>query len=109
MKKRGRRILSVILTAVMVFALLPVFSKPMVVKAADPQEHVHDDQDINGSQHTGWKRISTWKELEERGKTGGQKCPFLESTAADPAAYFGKCHQARCGKCQFRNHLVKHL
>ena len=35
MKKSGRRILSFILTAVMVFAILPVFSKPMVVKAAD--------------------------------------------------------------------------
>ena len=33
MKKNGRRILSVILTAVMVFALLPIFGKPMVVKA----------------------------------------------------------------------------
>ena len=35
MKKSGKRILSFILTAVMVFALLPVFSKPMVVKAVD--------------------------------------------------------------------------
>ena len=35
MKKSGKRILSFILTAVMVFALLPVFSKPMVVKAAE--------------------------------------------------------------------------
>ena len=40
MKKSGKRILSFILTAVMVFALLPVFGKPMVVKAADGDKTV---------------------------------------------------------------------
>ena len=40
MKKSGRKILSVILTAVMVFALLPVFSKPMVAKAATGDKEV---------------------------------------------------------------------
>ena len=71
MKKSGKRILSFILTAVMIFALLPVFGKPMVVKAENPQGHVHDNQDTNGSLHSGWKEISTWKELEDLGKTGG--------------------------------------
>ena len=71
MKKNGRRILSVILTAVMVFALLPVFGKPMVVKAEDPQEHVHENQDTNGSLHSGWTKISTWTELKSLGENGG--------------------------------------
>ena len=50
MKKNGRRILSFILTAVMIFALLPVIGKPMVVKAEDtPAEHVaHDSKDTDG-------------------------------------------------------------
>ena len=40
MKKSEKRILSFILTAVMIFALLPVIGKPMVVKAIpSPQTH----------------------------------------------------------------------
>ena len=71
MKKRGRRILSFILTAVMVFALLPVFSKPMMVKAENPQGHVHEDKDTDGSNHSNWKKISSWDDLKSLGKDGG--------------------------------------
>ena len=72
MKKRGRRILSVILTAVMVFALLPVFSKPMMVKADDIPAHVaHDKQDTKDSLHSGWEKISTWDDLKKLGEKGG--------------------------------------
>ena len=68
MKKSGKRILSFILTAVMVFALLPVFSKPMVVKAeTTPEEHhVHDEKDTDKcSYHKDWKPISNEAELRE--------------------------------------------
>ena len=61
MKKSGRRILSIILTAVMVFALLPVFGKPIVVKADDVQEHNHNN----------WDEIRTSDELKKLGKNGG--------------------------------------
>ncbi|MBO4703060.1 MAG: InlB B-repeat-containing protein [Lachnospiraceae bacterium] len=61
MKKSGRRILSIILTAVMIFALLPVFGKPIVVKADDVQEH----------DHSNWDEISTSKQLMELGENGG--------------------------------------
>ena len=45
MKKSEKRILSFILTAVMIFALLPVIGNPMVVKAEDtPAEHVAHDE-----------------------------------------------------------------
>jgi len=71
MKEKGRRVLSVILTAVMVFALLPIFGKPMVVKAENPQGHVHDNQDTNGSLHSGWTKISSWDNLKNLGKDGG--------------------------------------
>ena len=67
MKKRGRRILSVILTAVMVFALLPVFSKPMVVKADDAPAHVpHTEQDDRGCRLHGVSMpISTEYDLKQ--------------------------------------------
>ena len=76
MKKRGRRILSIILTAVMVFALLPVISMPIVVKADDvPQEHqAHDEKDDendNCKYHKGWKAIHNWDELKSLGEDGG--------------------------------------
>ena len=77
MKKSGKRILSFILTAVMVFALLPVFGKPMVVKAEDtPAEHVMhaeqcSDQETDCKCHKGWKAISTWKDLKSLGEDGG--------------------------------------
>ncbi len=73
MKEKGRRVLSFILTAVMVFALLPVFGKPMVVKADDtPAEHVaHENKDTDGSNHSNWKKISSWDNLKNLGKDGG--------------------------------------
>ena len=76
MKKSGRKVLSVILTAVMVFALLPVFSLPMVVKADDvPQEHqAHDEKDDENDNcecHKGWKVIHNWDELKSLGEDGG--------------------------------------
>ncbi|MBO4784114.1 MAG: hypothetical protein J5521_05155, partial [Lachnospiraceae bacterium] len=61
MKKSGRRILSIILTAVMVFALLPVISMPIVVKADDVQEHDHNN----------WVKISTSDQLMKLGEDGG--------------------------------------
>ena len=61
MKKSGKRILSIILTAVMIFALLPVFGKPIVVKADDVQEH----------DHSNWDEIRTSDQLMELGLTGG--------------------------------------
>ncbi len=77
MKKRARRILSVILTVVMIFALLPVIGNPMVVKAEDtPAEHVaHDEQcsaeETDCEYHKGWTKISTWTELKSLGENGG--------------------------------------
>ncbi|MBR4413024.1 MAG: hypothetical protein IKS60_05385, partial [Lachnospiraceae bacterium] len=76
MKKSGRKVLSVILMAVMVFALLPVISMPMVVKADDvPQEHqAHDEKDDekdNYKCHKGWKVIHNWDELKSLGEDGG--------------------------------------
>ena len=73
MKKRGRRILSVILTAVMVFALLPVFSKPMVVKADDIPAHVAHGAyvDKTCSEHAGWEEIKDQAGLEKLGMEGG--------------------------------------
>ena len=77
MKKSGKRMISFILTAVMVFALLPVIGNPMVVKAEDtPAEHVaHDEQcsaeETDCEYHKGWEKISTEKELMELGETGG--------------------------------------
>ena len=61
MKKNVKRILSFVLMAVMVFALLPVFGKPIVVKADDVQEH----------DHSNWTKISTSDQLMELGLTGG--------------------------------------
>ena len=77
MKKSGKRMVSFILTAIMVLALLPVIGNPMVVKAEDtPAEHVaHDEQcsaeETDCKYHKGWKPISTEKELMELGETGG--------------------------------------
>ena len=77
MKKRARRILSVILTAVMIFALLPVIGNPMVVKAEDtPAEHVAHDEKCSAEEtdceyHKGWTKISTWTELKSLGEDGG--------------------------------------
>ena len=73
MKEKGRRILSVILTAVMVFALMPVIGNPMVVKAEDtPAEHVaHENKDTDGSNHSNWEKISSWDDLESLGENGG--------------------------------------
>ena len=69
MKEKGRRILSVILTAVTVFALMPVIGNPMVVKAEDtPAEHVaHENKDTDGSNHSNWEKISSWDDLESLG------------------------------------------
>ena len=77
MKKSGKRMVSFILTAVMVFALLPVIGNPMVVKAEDtPAEHVAHDEQCSAEKtdcehHKGWETISTEKELMELGETGG--------------------------------------
>ena len=61
MKKNVKRILSFVLMAVMVFALLPVFGMPIVVKADDVQEH----------DHSNWVGISSSKQLIELGENGG--------------------------------------
>ena len=72
MKKSGKRMISFILTAFMVFALLPVVSKPMAVKADDIPVHVaHEDQDTKDSLHSGWTKISTWDDLKKLGENGG--------------------------------------
>ncbi len=72
MKEKGRRILSFILTAVMIFALMPVFGKPMVVKADDAPAHVaHENKDTDGSNHSNWKKISSWDDLKSLGEDGG--------------------------------------
>ena len=56
----------------MVFALLPVFSKPMMVKADDIPAHVaHDKQDTKDSLHSNWKKISSWDDLKSLGEDGG--------------------------------------
>ncbi|SDJ70638.1 Listeria/Bacterioides repeat-containing protein [Lachnospiraceae bacterium G41] len=75
MKKDGRRILSVILTAVMVFALLPVFSKPMVVKADDAPTGNHEHgahADKTCEEHEGWEEIKDQAGLEKLGTEGGK-------------------------------------
>ena len=73
MKKSGKRILSFILTAVMVFALFPVFGKPMVVKAIpSPQDHAeHEDCDMGALEHKGWKSISDAASLMSIGGKDG--------------------------------------
>ena len=77
MKKIVKRILSFILTAVMVFALLPVIGNPMVVKAEDtPAEHVaHDEQcsaeETDCEYHKGWKSISDAASLMSIGEKDG--------------------------------------
>ena len=77
MKKSGKRILSFILTAVMIFALLPVIGNPMVVKAEDtPAEHVAHDEKCSAEEtdceyHKDWTKISTWTELKSLGEDGG--------------------------------------
>ena len=62
MKKSGRKILSVILTAVMVFALLPVFGKPMVLEAASGT-HTHNRTD--NLAHLGWMPIATKADFQK--------------------------------------------
>ena len=73
MKKSEKRILSFILTAVMIFALLPVFGKPMVVKAIpSPQDHAeHEDCDMGALEHKGWKSISDAASLMSIGGKDG--------------------------------------
>ena len=74
MKKNGRRILSVILTAVMVFALLPVFGKPMVVKAetTPTSNHAHGAYaDKTCSEHAEWSEISSQADLKTLCEGGG--------------------------------------
>ncbi len=77
MKKSVKRILSFILTAVMIFALLPVIGNPMVVKAEDtPAEHVaHDEQcsaeETDCEYHKGWKSIKDATTLMGIGEKGG--------------------------------------
>ena len=74
MKKSGKRILSFILTAVMVFALLPVFGKPMLVKAetTPTSNHAHGAYaDKTCSEHAGWSEISSQADLKTLCEGGG--------------------------------------
>ena len=73
MKKSGKRILSFILTAVMIFVLLPVIGKPMVVKAIpSPQTHgEHEKCDMGALEHKGWKSIDDATTLMGIGEKGG--------------------------------------
>ena len=73
MKKSEKRILSFILTAVMIFALLPVIGKPMVVKAIpSPQTHgEHEKCDMGALEHKGWKSISDAASLMSIGGKDG--------------------------------------
>ena len=74
MKEKGRRFLSIILTAVMIFALLPVFSKPMVVKAetTPTDNHTHGAHaDKTCSEHEGWDEISSQADLKTLCEGGG--------------------------------------
>ena len=75
MKKSGRKVLSVILAAVMVFALLPIISRPMVVEAETtlPTNHTHGEHaDGTCSDHVGWRAISTQDELKTLCEGGGK-------------------------------------
>ena len=77
MKKSVKRILSFILTAVMIFALLPVIGNPMVVKAEDtPAEHVAHDEKCSAEEtdceyHKGWKPIGDATTLMGIGEKDG--------------------------------------
>ena len=76
MRKNGKRILSFILTAVMVFALLPIIGSPMVAEAvgtSKEESHTHGKgADGNCSEHMGWTPISTETELLNLCKNGGK-------------------------------------
>ena len=75
MKKSGRKVLSVILAAVMVIALLPIISRPMVVKAETtlPTNHTHGEHaDGTCSEHVGWSAISTQDDLKTLCEGGGK-------------------------------------
>ena len=77
MKKNVKRILSFVLMAVMIFALLPVIGNPMVVKAEDtPAEHVAHDEKCSAEgtdceYHKGWTAIRSADKLISLGKDGG--------------------------------------
>jgi len=75
MKKSVRKVLSIIMAAVMVFALLPIISRPMVVKAETtlPTNHTHGEHaDGTCSEHVGWSAISTQDELKTLCEGGGK-------------------------------------
>ena len=59
MRKNGKRILSFILMAVMIFALLQVVCTPMSVKAAPKQHKEHTES----QSHDEWTKISSEEEL----------------------------------------------
>ena len=92
MKKSGRKILSVILTAVMVFALLPVFGTPMIVEAApiDYYYHTHEYSDTGKVAlhvfHIGWSKITSEEDLKNLLLYGGNGY-LLNDITID--AYYG--------------------
>ena len=75
MKKNGRRVLSFILTTVMVFALLPIISKPLIVEAdaTEPAKHNHGEHAaLNCSEHVGWDAIGDAAALNTLCSDGGK-------------------------------------
>ena len=61
MKKSGRKVISIILTAVMVLALLPIITRPIIAEAETtlPTNHTHGAHaDGTCSEHVGWIAIS---------------------------------------------------
>ena len=87
MKKSGRKVLSIIMAAVMVFALLPVFSMPMAVKAA-PEKHTHNG--TNDSAHEGWMAIATEEDYRKLINDGGSGYLANDITINKPYSVSGK-------------------
>ena len=86
MRKNGKRILSFVLTAVMVFALLPIIGSPMVAEAvgtSKEESHTHGKgADGNCSEHNGWTPISTETELIDLCIYGGKGYLTADITAS---------------------------
>lgn len=75
MKKSVKRVLSFILSAVMVLMLLPIISRPMMVEAEETDQvvaHTHGAKVEKCSEHDGWTPISTGEQLGYLCRSGGK-------------------------------------
>ena len=75
MKKSGRKVISIILTAVMVLALLPIITRPIIAEAETtlPTNHTHGAHaDGTCSEHVGWIAISNEDDFGNLYSQGGK-------------------------------------